>query len=106
MIEALALGSGGGAPFSASASMSTVAAFAACEVVLFGGCALSSHAFESLSSKGVKLASQYGQTEVGGMVLLGEPPLEPTAGARTLGAEGGEGGGCRRSEMRPVAACG
>ena len=49
----------------------TIDALAACERVLFGGCALSSKAFETLSELGLKLASQYGQTELSGMVLLG-----------------------------------
>jgi long-subunit acyl-CoA synthetase (AMP-forming) len=39
--------------------------------VLFGGCALSSKALEVLPELGLKLASQYGQTELSGMVLLG-----------------------------------
>jgi hypothetical protein len=49
----------------------TIRALAACERVLFGGCALSSKALEVLSELGLKLASQYGQTELSGMVLLG-----------------------------------
>lgn len=59
-----------------------VAVFAACERVLFGGCGLSSAAFETLSGRGLKLASQYGQTELAGMVLLGVseacPSFAPT----------------------------
>ena len=53
----------------------TIRALAACERVLFGGCALSSKALEVLSELGLKLglklASQYGHTELSGMVLLG-----------------------------------
>jgi len=54
----------------------TIRALAACERVLFGGCALSSKALEVLPELGLKLASQYGQTygqtELNrGMVLLG-----------------------------------
>ena len=63
--------------------------YAACDRVLFGGCSLSSAAFETLTARGLKLGSEYGQTELAGMVAIGEPP-----------AEGG-----RRSELRVVPGC-
>ena len=49
------------------------APLAGCGRVLFGGCALSSSAVEVLTGPGVglSLASQYGQTELGGMILIG-----------------------------------
>jgi long-subunit acyl-CoA synthetase (AMP-forming) len=70
-LEALALCSSAHAPWERAASSEAVGAFAACDRVLFGGCALSSTAFETLTGLGLKLASQYGQTELAGMVLLG-----------------------------------
>ena len=120
MLEALALASASTSPNVASsnsvaskesttsedaASMGpAVRAFAACDAVLFGGCGLSSAAFEGLTAKGLRLASQYGQTEVAGMVLIGEPPTTTPAGGG--GGAGGGSGGCLRSEMRVVGACG
>ena len=57
-----------------------VQSFAKCERVLYGGCALSTAAIETLSRCRIKVASQYGQTELGGMILIGEPHLSADSG--------------------------
>ena len=54
------------APFVTSASSRL-------KLVLYGGCALSAAAYKRLTALGVPLSPQYGQTEVGGMAMIGRP---------------------------------
>jgi acyl-coenzyme A synthetase/AMP-(fatty) acid ligase len=49
------------------------APLAECAAVLYGGSSLAEHTAVSLREGGVRLCSQYGQTELGGMAMLGHP---------------------------------
>ena len=56
---------------------SDAATLRSCAAVLYGGAALAADVAEVLSGSGVALYSQYGQTELGGMALMGAPGGAP-----------------------------
>ena len=80
-----------------------------CAAVLYGGAPLSPAAFAAFDALGITAISQYGQTELGGMALIGSRHA-PTAGAMRpvpgltcrlrakADATGGDGGGGMANE--------
>ena len=80
-----------------SISEDAAATLRSCAAVLYGGAQLADDTAEALSASGVALYSQYGQTELGGMALMGGPGVTPG----WLRPVGGIGVELRQSDAGP-----